>query len=134
MRKALLLGTAVALSFLGPVGMVHAAGTSPAAFLKAVDADNDGTVTLDEVKTYASQRFKALEKDNDGTLDEKELKGRLSATGFKSANTDADKTIDENEFLAYVEKLFKDANDNDTTLDAKELATPAGKKLITLLH
>ena len=131
MRRALMSGLA-ALSLLTSVGL--AVAQTPTAFLKMVDKDSDGTVTLDEVKAFASDRFKALEKDQDGTLDTKELKGRLSATGFKAANADADKTIDEPEFMAYVEKLFKEANDGDTTLDAKELAKPAGKKLIMLLH
>jgi Ca2+-binding EF-hand superfamily protein len=133
MSKRILIAGFAALSLFGAAGVANAK-TTPSSFLKAVDKDSDGTVTLDEVKAYASERFKALETDKDGTLDFKELKGRLSKTGFKSANTDADKTLDEAEFLGYVEKLFKDANDGDDTLDAKELAKPAGKKLIILLH
>jgi Ca2+-binding EF-hand superfamily protein len=133
MAKRILIAGFAALALLGTIGAVNAK-TTPSSFLKAVDKDSDGTVTLDEVKAYASERFKALETDKDGTLDFKELKGRLSKTGFTSANTDADKTLDEPEFLGYVEKLFKDANDGDDTLDAKELAKPAGKKLIILLH
>jgi Ca2+-binding EF-hand superfamily protein len=133
MSKRILIAGFAALSLFSTVG-VAAAKTTPSAFLKAVDKDNDGTVTLDEVKAYASERFKTLEADKDGTLDVKELKGRLSKTGFKSANGDADKTLDETEFLGYVETLFKAANDGDDTLDAKELNSAAGKKLITLLH
>ena len=112
---------------------VPAALAGPKAFLTAVDKDNDGTVSLDEVKAYAAARFQALDTNKDGTLDAKELKGRLSARDFKAANADPDKTIDEGEFLAYAEKLFKQANDNDDTLDAKELRTPAGRKLMKLL-
>ena len=132
MSKRALISSLAAVSLLASIGLAFA--QTPTAFLKKVDKDSDGTVTLEELKTFASDRFKALEKDSDGTLDSKELKGRLSATGFKSANTDADKTIDEAEFMTYVEKLFKEANDDDTTLDAKELGKPAGKKLIMLLH
>ena len=132
MSNRFLIAGLAALGLMGPVGAAIA--ETPTAFLKAVDKDSDGTVTLDEVTAYASARFDALEKDKDGTLDEKELKGRLGASGFKSANTDADKTLDKTEFLGYVEKLFKQANDNDATLDAKELGTPAGKKLIMLLQ
>ena len=132
MSKRVAIAGFAALGLLTSIGLASA--QTSAAFLKMVDKDSDGTVTLDEVKAYASDRFKAFEKDQDGTLDTKELKGRLSATGFKAANTDADKTIDEPEFMAYVENLFKEANDGDTTLDAKELEKPAGKKLIMLLH
>ncbi len=121
------------LCLLGSIGLASAQ-TNPSAFLEKVDLDKDGTVTLDEVKSFASARFKALEKDRDGTLDDRELKGRLAAADFKSANADADTTIDEGEFMAYVEKLFKDANDGDASIDAKELDTPAGKKLVMLLQ
>ena len=132
MTRSLVAGV-LALGLISSAGIAHAEMT-PVAFLKAVDKDNDGTVTLDEVKAFATLRFKALETDKDGTLDEKELKGRLGTTGFASVNMDADKTVDQPEFLAYVEKLFKEANDKDPHLDAKELETPAGKKLITLLQ
>ena len=133
MKLRSILAGFTALGLLASIATAHAEMT-PTAFLKAVDKDNDGTVTLDEVKAYATMRFKALETDKDGTLDEKELKGRLTATGFKSANMDADKTLDQAEFLTYVEKLFKEANDKDPHLDAKELETAAGKKLVTLLQ
>jgi Ca2+-binding EF-hand superfamily protein len=132
MMKRFLLATVVGAGLLG-TGPLAYAQMSPRAFLAAVDKDNDGTVTLDEVKAYAAEKFAALEKDKDGTLDKKELKGRLSAAGMKDADPDSDKTVDQNEFMAYVEKLFKEANDNDATLDAKELASPAGKKLLKLL-
>jgi Ca2+-binding EF-hand superfamily protein len=132
MTNKILAAGFVALGLLFGINAASAANVKT--FLAAVDTDHDGTVTLDEVKTYAAARFKALETDKDGTLDAKELKGRLSATGFKKANADADKTIDENEFVAYVEKLFKEANDGDDTLDAKELRSPAGRKLVKLLQ
>ncbi|MDR3461605.1 MAG: EF-hand domain-containing protein [Beijerinckiaceae bacterium] len=133
MSKRILVASFAAFTFFGAFNVPAALAAGPKSFLASVDKDNDGTVSLDEVKAYASARFQALETDKDGTLDAKELKGRLSARGFKAANADADKTIDEAEFLAYVEKLFKEANDNDDTLDAKELGTPAGRKLIKLL-
>ena len=50
------------------------------------------------------------------------------------ADPDNDKTISKDEYLAFVEVAFKRANpDNDGTLDAKELKTPAGRALLRLL-
>ena len=50
------------------------------------------------------------------------------------ADPDNDKTISKDEYLAYVEAVFKKADtDNDGTLDAKELKTPAGHALLRLL-
>jgi Ca2+-binding EF-hand superfamily protein len=78
--------------------------------------------------------FDKLEKDNDGTLDHKELQGRISAKDWAVADPDNDKTVSKDEYLAYVEVLFKKADpDNDGTIDAKELASPAGHALLRLL-
>jgi EF hand len=42
--------------------------------------------------------------------------------------------VSKDEYLAYVEAVFKKADaDNDGTLDAKELKTPAGRALLRLL-
>lgn len=132
-HKNIIAAGFVALGLIaGMSGMSSAAGVK--SFLAAVDTDHDETVTLDEIKTYAIARFQAMETDKDGTLDALELKGRLSATGFKQAGAGADITIDQAGFLAYVEKLFKEANDSDGTLDAKELRSPAGRKLVRLLR
>ena len=50
------------------------------------------------------------------------------------ADPDNDKTISKDEYLAFVEAIFKRANaDNDGTIDAKELKTPAGRALLRLL-
>ena len=67
-------------------------------------------------------------------MDRKELKGRIVAKDWKIADPDSDKTISKDEYLAYVETLFKAADkDSEGTLDAKELRSPAGTKLQRLL-
>ena len=45
--------------------------------MQALDADNDGTVDLEEAKKAASTVFDKLVRDHDGTLDRRELRGRL---------------------------------------------------------
>ena len=85
-------------------------------------------------KECASKLFDRLDYDHDGTLDKRELRGRLSAKDFAAADPDKDGTLDKDEFLAVVEARFKAANrDSDDTMDAKELASSAGRSLSRLL-
>ena len=112
---------------------------SPAAFLHVVNQNDDKTISQKEVDAYAAKQFDAINQNKDNTLSQKELAGRISEAGFKTANTDYDKpadhTISKAEFMSYVDRLFKEANDNpDGTLSVKELSTPAGEKLIRLLR
>jgi hypothetical protein len=52
-----------------------------------------------------------------------------------AADPDHDGTLTLDEYLAIVEKRFHAANrDNDGTLDAGELRTPAGRMLLRLLR
>ena len=81
-----------------------------------------------------ARSFDKLDADHDGTVDRKELKGRIAAKDWKTADPDNDKTISKDEYLAYVETLFKAADkDAEGTLDAKELHSPAGMRLQRLL-
>jgi hypothetical protein len=58
----------------------------------------------------------------------------LSAKELAAADPDHDGTLTKDEYLAIVEQRFNAANaDSDGTLDAKELATKAGQKLMRLL-
>ena len=78
--------------------------------------------------------FDRLDRDHDGTLDRRELAGRLTAKELAAADPDHDATLTKDEYLAVVEQRFNAANaDGDGTLDAKELTTKAGQKLMRLL-
>jgi EF hand len=58
----------------------------------------------------------------------------LSAKELSAADPDHDGTLTKDEYLAVVEQRFNAANaDSDGTLDAKELTTKAGQKLMRLL-
>ena len=119
----------------GAPAQARSTSLSPKAFIKAVNADADTTISKDELDTYARKRFAALETDNDKTLNDKELKGRLSASGMSLADSDKDRSVDESEFVGFADKLFAEANGKgDTTLRLRELRSPAGKNLIKLLH
>jgi len=102
--------------------------------LAGLDADHDGTVSLDEAKKAAEAMFAKLDRDHDGTLSRRELRGVLTAREFAAADTDKDGTISKDEYLAVVEQRFKAADtDNDGTLTPKELRTRAGGRLLRLL-
>lgn len=104
--------------------------------LRAIDPDNDGSMTLEEAKTRAGVVFDQLNKDKakDSTLDAKELRWRMSAKDLKAANPDKDGTLDKAEYSAVVEAWFKAANkDSDATIECKELKSKAGRALLRLL-
>jgi Ca2+-binding EF-hand superfamily protein len=91
-------------------------------------------VDLDLVKSAASATFDKLDINHDGTLDAKELHGRISKKDWRTADPDNDKTITKDEYLAYVEALFKQADTNgEGKLEGKELRSPAARKLERLL-
>jgi hypothetical protein len=83
-----------------------ACADSAAAVVSKYDRDSDQTLDLPEANTAASARF---EWDHDGTLSK-------------------------DEYLALVQKMFKQADvDRDGTLDAKELRSKAGQRLKRLI-
>lgn len=105
-----------------------------ASALTSADTDQDGTLSLAEVKAAASAAFDRLDQDKDSTLDFKEVSGRISKGEFNAANPDHDTTLSKDEYLALVERLFKAADKNgDGTLNAAELRTKAGRALERLL-
>jgi Ca2+-binding EF-hand superfamily protein len=119
-------------ALLGVAAPALAANKTGAVML--FDADNDGTVDLNEAKKAASALFDKLDTDKDGTLDFKELKGRLTRQEFTAADPDKDGTLTKDEYLAVVEKHFKAADpDNDDTVSTAEFETAAGRALSKLL-
>lgn len=132
--KTLTLASLLAISLLPAIVVTSASPAFAASALAALDTDKDGTVDLAEAKAAAGALFDKLDVDHDGTLDHKELRGRISAGDWKTADPDNDKTVSKDEYLAFVEVAFKHADpDNDGTIDAKELKSPAGRALSRLL-
>ncbi|HKB81847.1 MAG TPA: EF-hand domain-containing protein [Burkholderiales bacterium] len=80
----------------------------------AIDADKDGTVSLDEIRTSMKQaskamheraveRFKSADKDNDGTLTRDEAKAMPRvAKYFDAIDADKDGTVSEQEIHDYM--------------------------------
>jgi hypothetical protein len=117
---------------------VGQSGPTPSEFLKMVDTDNDKTISLPEIDEFALKKFDELKKPGEDALSIAELRGRISQGDFDAANTtrgNAVPTLSKAEFLAWVDKLFKEANTvGEKTLSEEELKTAAGEKLIRLLH
>ena len=134
MTNRILMIGALALALGGLAAPAAAKEMTAAEFMKAANTNKDQTLSKAEIKAFAKKKFAEIESDKDKTLDEKELQGRLSDAGLSAADTDKDKTVDEAEFVGYAEKLFDQANNADKTLNMKELESPAGQKLIMLLH
>jgi len=108
---------------------------SPQATIAAVDTDKDGTVDESEAQAAGGAVFDRLDADKDGTLDEKELQGRMTRTQLGEADPDNDKTLTRGEYLVFVTKAFRAANrDSDSTIDASELGSPAGRRLVLLIR
>ena len=103
--------------------------------VKALDTDNDGTVSLEEAKAAGTKKFEALDVDHDGTLDAKETHAVLTKTALGKADTDKDGTVDKAEYMAGIEAAFKKADtNNDGTLDEKELTSAAGETLSKMIQ
>jgi hypothetical protein len=125
------------------VVLVAAAGfgqSAPSAseFLKMVDTDHDKTISIPEIDAFATRKFNELKKPGEEALSMADLGGRISQADFDAANTtrgNAVATLSKVEFLAWIDKLFREANTvGEKTLSEEELKTPAGEKLIRLLH
>jgi hypothetical protein len=117
---------------------VGQSGPTASEFLKMVDTDNDKTISIPEIDAFAVKKFDELKKPGEDALSIAELRGRITQADFDAANTtrgNAVPTLSKAEFLAWVDKLFKEANTvGEKTLNVEEFKTPAGEKLIRLLH
>lgn len=131
-------GTAIACAIL-LAGAAYAQSAMDAdAFLSKVNQNNDKTLSMRELNAYASKKFDELNTTGHKTLSRKEIGDRISDADFNAANTGLhkeDQTLSKDEFIGYTDRLFKEANTKGKkSLSATELGTPAGEKLITLLH
>jgi hypothetical protein len=106
-----------------------------ATLLQTWDADHEGTLNLDEVRRAALAEFDKLDVDHEGTLSPQELGGRLPRRAFDDADMDNDSTLSKKEYLALVTRRFEATDsDHDGSLTVQELDSPAGHRLMKLLH
>jgi len=133
--KRLAAGLVAGAFLMGGAFVASAPAQAQQSAIKALDADNDGTLDQAEVTKAAEAVFDRLNQDQDDTLDRKELGARLSAQEFAAADPDKDKTLSKDEYVALATKLFKQADvDGDGKLEAKELNSKAGRALLRLIR
>jgi hypothetical protein len=138
MPKHLFSALAIAGVLLVSSAVVGQSGPTAADFLKMVGTDNSNTISLPQIDAFATKKFGELKKPGEEALSMADLRGRISQEDFDAANTtrgNAVPTLNRVEFLAWVDKLFREANTvGEKTLSEEELKSPAGEKLIRLLH
>jgi len=101
----------------------------PSETIMRYDANKDGTITLDEMKSVLRKEFAAADTNHDGVLDEAEARAvnearwkELSSTSSPIIDFNQDGHIDFNEFAGAVIALFEQFDRNqDGVLEPEEL-------------
>ena len=133
--RALTLSSALLLGALGPVSEAEAQRVNVRAFIEQYDADQEGTVKLEQIRRAAVERFQVLDRKHKGTLTRSQLAGVLNFQQFRKADKNKHGSLDQDEFLSVIEKVFQEADtDHDGTLDQKELSSSAGQALIRMFN
>lgn len=112
------------------------ASAAPRPF-KSFDTNKNGSLGRAEVARAATANFSKLntDGDKDDTLDREEVGIRLGTEDFAAADPDQDGTLDKDEYLTIVEKLFSAADTDKTgTLSPAELQSDAGRALLRLIR
>jgi hypothetical protein len=117
------------------LAVLWCAAAGPGAWAAGTDTDTDDErLTLPEVKLAAAARFDKLDRDGNGALDPAEVEGRISKAQFKAADTDHDGTLNKDEYLALVERLFNRADvHHDGALTVAELRSKSARALQLLI-
>lgn len=127
------LGAFILLTGLSAQPLI-ASNPGAVAIIARYDRNHDKALDLSEVKAAAASHFAALDSKGDGKLTASEVSGVIPQSEFKAADTNNDGRISKKEYLALAEKLFREANpDDDGTLEAKELESKAGRRLVALM-
>ena len=129
-------GRPVPLSFKTAIALMLVA-TSQSAIsdpLTTLDANRNHVLEESEAQAAGRRLFDTLDTDRDGRLQPKEVDGRLGGAVLKAADPDADGGLNTEEYAALLTARFKSANENaDGTLDNNELTTLAGRLLLVML-
>jgi EF hand len=136
---AILTIGAVSSGLLG--ASVVLAQSSSTEAVKTIDANGDGTISLNEAKTAGSNVFDQIDLNHDGVVDNEELGGRVTllddltpCLGHKYYFWKKKGALTKDEYLSIVDARFKPISSESTgTCDAKSLETAPGKSLLELL-
>ncbi len=122
-------------------GLVSAdGGHGSGKFMRFFDANNDGTVTLDEFNDSAKARFERMDSDGDGKVSKDEFRSYIKARRaehmerkFARMDADQDGKVSREEFLAYKakkaeRKFARMDKNNDGVISKEEHASCKGGK------
>lgn len=116
------ISASFAFGQMGPVGPGFA-GHSAEGWLTQVDANKDGAVSLDEIKTARNARFADFDRDKDGVVNSAEVEAavregveRMTKRIVRRFDKDRDGTITRDEFNRFAVERFSwlDLNDDGT--------------------
>lgn len=103
--------------------------------IRAFDIEKDGRLDAAECKSAAAARFDELNPALDDKLDARAAAPALDAQAFRLADANGDGQVNKAEYLAHVERLFRDADaDKNETLVRAELDSERGRALLRLLR
>lgn len=116
--KAFLATGALALLLAGAAVAQTAPGDLTTTHLAALDTDQDGAVSKEEINSFAAEAFKLLDKNGDGHITAVEFGAMVTPEQFAAANTNGDGGISLKEFEAQVAADFAAADrSGDGTLN-----------------
>lgn len=126
--------TLIAVAIVSSVAATSAFAATGVEVLAKLNHDKDQTLEMPEAIDAGAETFKSLNNDGDLTLERAEVAGRVTEADWAAVNKDHDKTLELDEWLSIVRKRFNAADTKHTgKLDAAELDTQAGQKLIQMI-
>ena len=124
--KQLIYCAAIAAGALSVATTAHAGFRDGSRMFDRMDANGDGVITQDELKTHREAAFKRLDADSDGLVSTEEQQAARDRSqrmhdrmqGHQGALTDAldtddDGAISSDEFMAAPYPMAEGADDND---------------------
>lgn len=115
------------------------------AVLQGIHPKNENKITMDEMRDAAGRTYDRIAKANGDKVTLLQLGGRVTPDDLKAAKIgdgERDEPISKADYMALASRFFSEADVSrkpdvspaDGTLDAQELTTPAGAKLMRLIE
>jgi Ca2+-binding EF-hand superfamily protein len=127
-----LLTAAALLSLLSAPSIAQMMRSGGEGIFERADANNDGSVTKEELIAARGQQFAKFDRNSDGYLDSNDVPKRLAERRKQNGggemhggqfDTDSDGKVSKEEFINGPTLIFDRADaDKNNVLDAKELA------------
>jgi Ca2+-binding EF-hand superfamily protein len=127
-----MLTAAALLSLLSAPSMAQMMRQGGEGMFERADANNDGSVTKEELIAARGQQFAKFDRNSDGYLDSNDVPKRLAERRKQNGggdmhggqfDTDGDGKVSKDEFINGPTVIFDRADaDKNNVLDAKELA------------